>query len=120
MDDGKTACAKRFAVEFNALLIPFEANASCKPISSKDEAKLHQFGNKMLPRLLMGYVIRAGGGWSGELLIADCEDLENLSASDIHVQQSKQQEADGSLKLFDLPQPPRAEIRARENPDKKR
>ena len=78
----------------------------------------------------MGYVIRAGGGWSGELLIADCEDLGNLSASDIHVQQSKHQEvaqegkllfpcADGSVKLFDLPQPPRAEMPATGNPEEK-
>ena len=130
MGDGKTVCAKRCAVEFNALLIPFGANVSCKPISSKVEERLHQFGNKMLPRLLVGYVIRAGRGWSGDLLIADCEALANLSASDIHVQQFKHQEvaqegkllfpcADGSVKLFDLPHSPRAEMPVRENPEEK-
>ena len=66
----------------------------------------------------MRYVLRAAGGWSGDLLIADCEDLETLSASDIHVRRLKHQEvsqegtlsfpcAGGALKLFDLPGPHR-------------
>ena len=69
------------------------------------------------------YYVREGG-WSGDLLITDCEDFENLSDSDIHVKQFKHQEvaqerklsfpsADGSLKLFDLPQLPRGEMPAR-------
>ena len=66
-------------------LIPFGATVSYKPISSKDEARLHQFGKKMLPGIFMGNVLDAGGGWSGDLLMADFGDLENLSASDIHV-----------------------------------
>ena len=62
---------------------------------------------------------------SSDLLIADCEDLEHLPASDIHVQRFKHQEvaqegkpllpcADGSLKLFDLPELPRGEMPAQE------
>ena len=51
---------------------------------------------------------------SGELLISDCEDLENLPASDLHVKRFKYEEvaqtrkavvlprADASLKLVDL------------------
>ena len=54
----------------------------------------------------------------GHLLIADCEDHENLVASDFHVKRFKHQEvaeaegklifpcADGSLKLFDVRQNP--------------
>ena len=57
-----------------------------------------------------GYVLRARERWSGEFLIVDCENLENLSASDIQVKRCKRQEgADGSLQLFDLPQPPQCE-----------
>ena len=41
---------------------------------------------KMLPGVFMGYVLRAGGGWSGDLGIADCRDLENVLASESHVQ----------------------------------
>ena len=36
--------------------------------------------------------IRAWGSSSGDLLIADCGDFENLSASDSHVERSKHQE----------------------------
>ena len=72
----------------------------------------------------MGYESRAGGGWSGDLLIADCEDFENLSASEVRVKRLKHQEvaqeghlssscADGSLNLFDLSQPSRGELSAR-------
>ena len=39
----------------------------------------------MLPVRFLEYVQRAGGGWSGDLLIADCDDFENLSESEVHV-----------------------------------
>ena len=31
----------------------------------------------MIPRIFMGNALRAGGGWSSDWLIADCEDIEN-------------------------------------------
>ena len=66
---------------------------SCKPTSSRDEARLHQFGKHMLLGIFMGCVFCAGGGWSCGWLIADCEDLESLSlsASEVHVQRFKHQ-----------------------------
>ena len=69
--------------------MPFGAKASLKSVSSKDEARLHQFGKKMLPRIFMGYVLRVEKGWSGDLLTADCQDLEILSASEIHVKRCR-------------------------------
>ena len=48
----------------------------------------------------MGYVLREGGAWSGDLLLADCEDLENVSASEIHVQKdsnTKKSRREGNL-----------------------
>ena len=62
----------------------------------------------------MEYILRAVGGWSGDVLVADCEDLKNRPTSVIHVKRFKHEEvaqerklllpcADGSLKLFDLP-----------------
>ena len=64
----------------------------------------------MLPDIYTGYVLRAGEGWSVDLLTADCEDLENLSASETDATKFKHQQegtisspcADGSLKLSDL------------------
>ena len=69
-----------------------------------------------------------GEGWSGDLLIADYEDLENVSAADIHFKRFEHQEvaqeetllfpcADGSLKRFDLLHPRRVEMPARRNPE---
>ena len=68
----------------------------------------------MLLVTVRGYVVRAGGGWSGHLFVASCEKLENLSASEICVKRFKHQEVsqegtlsfpcpDESLKLCDLP-----------------
>ena len=42
----------RWVYQFDGLLIPFGAKVSYKPISSKDDAKPHQFGNNMLPIVL--------------------------------------------------------------------
>ena len=43
------------------LLPHSEAQISCKPISSNDEARLHQLGKKMLRGIFMVFVLRAGG-----------------------------------------------------------
>ena len=62
------------------------------------------------------------------MLDADSEDLKNLSPSDIQVKRFKHQSvaqdgkllfpyADGSLKLFDLPNPLRGEMPARRTPE---
>ena len=66
----KTANEKRCGVKFDGLLIPCGANVSYKPISSKDEARLHQCGKPMLPRIFVGVRGTCGGGESGDLLIA--------------------------------------------------
>ena len=45
--------------------------------------------------------LRAGEGWSEDLLIADSGDVENLPASDIHGKRFKQKEvAQGGKLLF--------------------
>ena len=134
MADGTTAY-ENSGVQFDGLLISFGATVSHKTISSKDEARLHQlakrcyqFGRRMLPGIFMGSVSRVRGGWRGDLLIADCEYLEKLVASDMHVKRSKHQEAvqegklffpcaDGSLRLLYLPHLPRGQMPARGHPE---
>ena len=49
------------------------------PISTRDQSRLHQFGNEVLPGILI-----AGGIWKGDILVADLEDVEKLDASEIH------------------------------------
>ena len=131
MPDGKTAHENIFCAQFDGPLIPFGAKlVSYKPIFRIDEARLHHVGNRMLPGIFMGHVFRAEGGWSGDLPVSDREDLENLTASDIHVKRFKRQEvaqegkllwpgAEGSPKLFDLPQPTRRNGRRNPEQDEK-
>ena len=109
-----------FGVTCERLLFPFGANVSYKPISSKNESRLHQVGKQVLTGICIGYVFLAGGGWSCNVLIACWEDMANLSVSEVDVQRFKHQEvsleqnppfpcADGSIKLFNLPRPHRGE-----------
>ena len=52
------------------------------PTSPKDQARIHQFGKKVLPGIFVGYELVAGWIWKVDILIADLEDLEKLDASD--------------------------------------
>ena len=63
---------RKWCKTFDGPLNPFEAKVTYKPISSNDEARLHQFGKKMLPGIFMGYVLRVGSaegetGWANGL-----------------------------------------------------
>ena len=44
-----------------------------------DKSPLHQFGTKMFPGILIGHGLNSGGGWTGDVIIADCQDIENRS-----------------------------------------
>ena len=81
VSDGKEASEKTIGLQFDRLLIPVEANVSCKPITSTDETRLHQLRKKMLPGGLHGSLYHV---WEEDcqvdLPIADWKDLENLSA----------------------------------------
>ena len=65
---------KRFDVPCNGPIKSFGATISHRPISQKDKQRLDQFGNSA-PGRFMGYALPAGE-WSGDLLIADSDDLE--------------------------------------------
>ena len=54
------------------------------PTSPKYQARIHQFGEKVLPGIFLGYELIAGRIWKGDILIADLEDLEKLDASNIY------------------------------------
>ena len=51
------------------------------PITAKDNSIIHQFGQKMVKGLILAYALRAGRGWSGDLMTADYEDLQESEAS---------------------------------------
>ena len=59
--DGRWQARHKIGVAFDGQLSPFGANASHKPLASKGEAMLHQFGKQMLLGIFMGYEMRVGG-----------------------------------------------------------
>ena len=116
MADGKTASEKRYGKTFDGPSIPFETLVEYIPITAKDKSIIHQFGQKTLKGRFSGYVLRAGRVWSGDLMIADYEDLQKSEASEMNVKDFKNQEvfvkedyefqcAKGTLKLPDRPRP---------------
>ena len=73
---GKTAWKSKYGEDFDGPIIPFGAAIEYKPISDKDQARLHKLGCKVLPGIFLGYEQKAGGGWSGDLWVVDSEELE--------------------------------------------
>ena len=63
-------------------MIPFGAMVECHAISAKDQSRLHQFGPKVLPGIFLGYVLYAGGIWTGDIMVADIEELEQMDVSE--------------------------------------
>ena len=66
MADGKTPFEKRCCQKFDGPSIPFGTLVEYIPITAKDKSRVHQFGKTTLNGLFSGYVLRAGGGWSGD------------------------------------------------------
>ena len=82
--DGKTPHERRFGESFKGPIIPSGAQVEYLPNSKGDTARIHQFGKKVFPGFLKGYASIAGEIWTGDILIADIEELEKLDASEIH------------------------------------
>ena len=45
--------------------------------------------SKVLSGVLLGYDQQEGGGWSGDLLVLDWEDIENVLFSDMDIKRFK-------------------------------
>ena len=82
--DGKTPYERRFGEPFKGPIIPFGSLVEYYPISAKDQSRIRQFGKKVLPGLFLGYALYAGGIWTGDVLVADLEELETMDASEIY------------------------------------
>ena len=76
---GKTAWELRFNCKFPGPDIPMGCEVHYLPIKDSDKARTHKYGSKLLPGLFFGYSQHAGGGWDGDLLVVDQEQL----ASDV-------------------------------------
>ena len=69
---------------FNGSVVPFGAMVEYHPTSAKDISRLHQFGPKVLPGILLGYALYAERIWKGDKKVADIEELEDMDASELH------------------------------------
>ena len=88
--NGETAYFNRFGVNFDGPIIPFGAEIAYLPISQKDKARVHQMGDKLLPGIFIGYDVFAGGGWTGDLLVVDWDNLNDaVNYSEVHVKRFK-------------------------------
>ena len=83
---GRTPFAMRYGEDYKGPIIPLGAEIEYRPSSKKDRKRLHKVGSKMLSGVFVGYKQKVGGGWSGELIIADWEEIEN---ADVHSTISK-------------------------------
>ena len=93
LETGNTAYMNRFGSDFSGPLIPFGAEVTYLPITHQDKSKQHAFGSKMRRGIFLGYVQHAGGGWSGDLLVADWEEIASAqSFSEIHLKRFKHEE----------------------------
>ena len=72
---GQTPYHARFGTPFKGPVIPFGAEVTHKPITAKELEELHQFGLKVLSGIFMGYHQHAGGGWSGDVFVADWSEV---------------------------------------------
>ena len=52
--DGTTPYERRLGEPFKGPIIPFGAMVEYHPISPKDQARIHQFGKKVLPGIFLG------------------------------------------------------------------
>ena len=65
----QTSFEKRFKRRFDGTIIPFGSSVEYLPITAKDTSMTHQFGQKTLKWIFLGNVPRAGGSWSGDVLL---------------------------------------------------
>ena len=72
---GDTAWERKYGTKFSGPIIPFGAELLYKPSSPDDIKRTHKFGNKLLNGIFVGYVLHAGGGWTGDVLLIDQDEI---------------------------------------------
>ena len=89
----KTPHERRFGEPCKGPIIPFGAMVENLPTSSRDQARIHQFGKKVFPGIFLGYEVISVRIRKGDSLIADLEDLEKLDASSFYPRRINGKEA---------------------------
>ena len=74
---------------FNGPVIPFGAMVVYHLISAREQSRIHQFGKKVLPGILLGYALYAARNWKGDVKVADLEKLEEMDASELNAKRAQ-------------------------------
>ena len=72
-------------LEIEPIIVVLEQKSNIDRISTKDEARLRQFGNKVFSGTFMVYALHAGGSWKWDILVADVDELHESAASEVFV-----------------------------------
>ena len=88
--DEKRPCERGFGQPFKGSVIPFGSMVEHHPISAEGQSKAQQCVKKVLPGKILGY---AGRIWTGDILVADIEELDNLDVSDDHARRLSAKES---------------------------
>ena len=132
LTDGKTPYARRFGMLFNGPVIPFGAMVVYHLISAKEQSRIHQFEQKVLPGKLLGYALYAARNWKRDVKVADIEELEEMDASELHARRLNAKEvltpmkgekfvfpvANGTVKISGEDQDLRTPTLIRDSPDR--
>ena len=87
----------RYGEDFRGPALPFGCEVDYLPSSDKEKDSRHKFGDKTCRGIFPGYHQLVGGGWSGDLLIANWDQIENAQDfSEIYVQRIKAGEVNPS------------------------
>ena len=60
LSDGKTPYERRLGQPFKGPIIPLGSSFEYRPITAKDQSRIHHLGKKVLPGLYLGYARHNG------------------------------------------------------------
>ena len=74
--DGNSLYERIFGTPFGGAIKAFLGGIHVYPISTNDKSRFHQFGTMILLGIFIGYALNSGGGWTGDLIVADWHETE--------------------------------------------
>ena len=74
----------RFGMPFEGPIIPFGSMVEYHPFFCQRLVATASVREESLTRNILRYVLYSGRIWKGDIMVADFEELEKMSASEIH------------------------------------
>ena len=81
----------RFGIDYECKIIPFGARIEYQPSTQKGQSLLPVIGDKLPLGIFMGYGLKSGGDWDGNLLVVEKLDLQGgINIRDLYPQHQEQ------------------------------